>query len=163
MFGFFIDPILAVIVRSNCPPSSPQGPRPSQLVLEKTTDNGRTWQPAIYFATDCRRAFPQVPTTTPLSLDETYCYTLPPTDQNPYRDHTVKLINCNKFCSFYFVEMTDFSSSFLLQIEFSPLRQYSYVSAPNSRKIDSECSGRSPIITSDRRVIAHWFKILYLL
>lgn len=86
-----------------------KGPRPSEFVVEKTTDHGRTWQPALYFATDCREAFPQVPTTTPLSLDETYCYTLPPTDNNPYQDHT---------------------------IQFSPLRQYSYVSAPNSRKIE---------------------------
>uniref|UniRef100_A0A673A471 Laminin, beta 3 n=1 Tax=Sphaeramia orbicularis TaxID=375764 RepID=A0A673A471_9TELE len=66
-----------------------KGPRPSALVIEKTEDGGRTWQPAVYMATDCHRAFPGVSTTTPLTLDQTYCYTLPPTGGNPYQDHTV--------------------------------------------------------------------------
>lgn len=66
-----------------------QGPRPSALVIEKTLDNSRTWAPALYLATDCQKAFPGVPTTTPLTLDQTYCYTLPPTGANPYQDHTV--------------------------------------------------------------------------
>uniref|UniRef100_A0A3Q1FLX8 Laminin N-terminal domain-containing protein n=1 Tax=Acanthochromis polyacanthus TaxID=80966 RepID=A0A3Q1FLX8_9TELE len=86
-----------------------KGPRPSALVIERTLDNGRTWQPALYLATDCEQAFPGVPTRTPLTLDQTYCYTLPPTGTNPYQDHT---------------------------IEFSPLRQYAYVQAPNSQKIE---------------------------
>ncbi|XP_040890794.1 laminin subunit beta-3 isoform X2 [Toxotes jaculatrix] len=86
-----------------------KGPRPSAFVIEKTLDNGRTWQPALYLATDCQKAFPGVSTSTPLTLDETYCYTLPPTGSNPYQDHN---------------------------IEFSPLRQYAYVPAPNSQKIE---------------------------
>ncbi|XP_071350563.1 laminin subunit beta-3 [Trachinotus anak] len=86
-----------------------KGPRPSSLVIERTLDNGRTWEPALYLATDCQRAFPGVPTSTPLTLEETYCYTLPPTGANPYQDHT---------------------------IEFSPLRQYAYVPVPNSQKIE---------------------------
>ncbi|XP_023138331.1 laminin subunit beta-3 isoform X1 [Amphiprion ocellaris] len=86
-----------------------KGPRPSALVIERTLDDGRTWQPALYMATDCEQAFPGVPTRTPLALDQTYCYTLPPTGTNPYQDHT---------------------------IEFSPLRQYAYVQAPNSQKIE---------------------------
>lgn len=90
-----------------------KGPRPSVFVIEKTLDNGRTWQPALYLATDCQRSFPGIPTSTPLSLDETYCYTLPPTGGNPYQDHI---------------------------IQFSPLRQYAYVPAPNSQKIE-EVSG----------------------
>ncbi|XP_045931647.1 laminin subunit beta-3-like [Micropterus dolomieu] len=90
-----------------------KGPRPSVFVIEKTLDNGRTWQPALYLATDCQRSFPGIPTSTPLSLDETYCYTLPPTGGNPYQDHI---------------------------IQFSPLRQYAYVPAPDSQKIE-EVSG----------------------
>ncbi|XP_044068558.1 laminin subunit beta-3 isoform X2 [Siniperca chuatsi] len=86
-----------------------KGPRPSVFVIERTLDNGRTWQPALYLATDCQKAFPGIPTTTPLTLDQTYCYTLPPTGVNPYQDHT---------------------------IQFSPLRQYAYVPAPNSQKIE---------------------------
>ncbi|XP_047437735.1 laminin subunit beta-3-like [Mugil cephalus] len=86
-----------------------KGPRPSALVIERTLDNGRTWQPALYMATNCQQSFPGVPTATPLTLDRTYCYTLPPTGTNPYQDH---------------------------RIEFSPLRQYAYVSAPDSQKIE---------------------------
>ncbi|KAE8297870.1 Laminin subunit beta-3 [Larimichthys crocea] len=86
-----------------------KGPRPSKFIIERTLDNGRTWQPALYLATDCQKAFPGVPTRTPLSLEDTYCYTLPPTGANPYQDH---------------------------RIEFSPLRQYAYVPAPNSQKIE---------------------------
>uniref|UniRef100_A0A3Q4IBR3 Laminin N-terminal domain-containing protein n=1 Tax=Neolamprologus brichardi TaxID=32507 RepID=A0A3Q4IBR3_NEOBR len=66
-----------------------KGPRPSALVIERTLDNGKTWQPTLYMATDCQRAFPSVPTRVPLAMDQTYCYTLPPTDTNPYKDHTV--------------------------------------------------------------------------
>lgn len=86
-----------------------KGPRPSAFVIDRTLDNGRTWQPALYLATDCQRAFPGIPTSTPLSLSQTYCYTLPPTGANPYQDHT---------------------------IQFSPLRQYAYVPGPNSQKIE---------------------------
>uniref|UniRef100_A0A665TFJ6 Uncharacterized protein n=1 Tax=Echeneis naucrates TaxID=173247 RepID=A0A665TFJ6_ECHNA len=56
-----------------------KGPRPSTMIIEKTLDNGRTWEPALYLATDCERAFPGVPTSTPLTLEDKYCYTLPST------------------------------------------------------------------------------------
>ncbi|KAM9361786.1 laminin subunit beta-3 [Symphorus nematophorus] len=86
-----------------------KGPRPSAFVIERTQDKGRTWEPALYLSTDCQRSFPGVPTSTPLHLDDTYCYTLPPTGNNPYQDHT---------------------------IQFSPLRQYAYAPVPNSQKIE---------------------------
>ncbi|XP_042354687.1 laminin subunit beta-3-like [Plectropomus leopardus] len=86
-----------------------KGPRPKSFVIEKTLDNGKTWQPALYLATDCERAFPGIPSTTPLTLDEIYCYTLPPTETNPYQDHT---------------------------IQFSPLGQYAYAPASKSQKIE---------------------------
>ncbi|KAM6979742.1 laminin subunit beta-3 [Aplochiton taeniatus] len=89
------------------------GPRPSALVVERTEDGGQTWQPAIYMATDCSASFPSVATTTPRALDHTYCYTLPSTSPDQYKDHT---------------------------IEFSPLRQFSYVPVPIGQKI-KEVSG----------------------
>ncbi|CAJ1051838.1 LOW QUALITY PROTEIN: laminin subunit beta-3-like [Xyrichtys novacula] len=85
-----------------------KGPRPNALIIERTLDNGDTWQPALYMATDCRSSFPGVSTVTPVDLEQTYCFTLPPIGTNPYQDHT---------------------------IQFSPLRQYTYVPVPNSEKI----------------------------
>nr|XP_020504058.1 laminin subunit beta-3 [Labrus bergylta] len=86
-----------------------KGPRPSALVIERTQDKGKTWQPTLFLAKDCQKSFPGIPTATPVDLDQTYCYTLPPTEHNPYQDHT---------------------------IQFSPLRQYAYVPIPNSQKIE---------------------------
>ncbi|XP_028303311.1 laminin subunit beta-3 isoform X2 [Gouania willdenowi] len=86
-----------------------KGPRPSALVIERTLDNGTTWQPMRYLSTDCEESFTDVPTTRPLSLDRTSCSQLPPTDANPYRDHT---------------------------IEFSPLRHYAYAPPPKSEKVE---------------------------
>lgn len=90
-----------------------KGPRPQALVIERTLDNGRTWQPYIYMATHCPSAFPEVPTRTPLTLDDIYCYTLPPVGNDPYQDH---------------------------QIHFRPLEQYMYVPVPKGQKIE-EISG----------------------
>ncbi|KAG7279595.1 hypothetical protein CRUP_011688, partial [Coryphaenoides rupestris] len=86
------------------------GPRPDSLVIEKTLDQGRSWQPVLYLASDCQDSFPGVPTATPHSMDQTYCYTLPPVGPNHYRDQ---------------------------KIQFSPLRQYSFVPAPESEKIEN--------------------------
>ncbi|XP_070695736.1 laminin subunit beta-3 [Pempheris klunzingeri] len=87
-----------------------KGPRPSAFVIERTLDNGKTWQPALYLATDCQKAFPGVPTATPLTLDQTYCHTLAPTGANPYQDHI---------------------------IHFSPLHQYAYAPGTTSQKIEN--------------------------
>ncbi|XP_038869312.1 laminin subunit beta-3-like isoform X2 [Salvelinus namaycush] len=90
-----------------------KGPHPSALVVERTLDNGQTWQPSHYMASDCRSAFPGIAMTMPRSLDQTYCYTLPPVPANSYQDQT---------------------------IQFSPLRQFSSISVPNGQKIQ-EVSG----------------------
>ncbi|XP_034023529.1 laminin subunit beta-3-like [Thalassophryne amazonica] len=71
-----------------------KGPRPNALVIERTLDHGSTWQPALYLAADCQKAFPGVRTTLPRALDETYCSTLPPTGTNPYQDYTMKTRHC---------------------------------------------------------------------
>ncbi|XP_041639708.1 laminin subunit beta-3-like isoform X2 [Cheilinus undulatus] len=86
-----------------------KGPRPGAFVIEKTLDKGRTWQPVLYLAENCQKSFPQVSTALPVDLDQTYCHTLPPTGNDPYQNHTV---------------------------QFSPLRQYTYVPIPNSQKIE---------------------------
>lgn len=90
-----------------------KGPRPDALVIERTKDFGRTWQPALYMATNCGSSFPRVTTATPNTLDNTYCYTLPPTSNNPYQDQP---------------------------IYFHPLHQYSNVNYPPEYKIQ-EVSG----------------------
>ncbi|XP_041744472.1 laminin subunit beta-3 isoform X2 [Coregonus clupeaformis] len=90
-----------------------KGPRASALVVERTLNNGQTWQPSLYMASDCRSAFSGVALTTPRSLDQTYCYTLPPIPANTYQDQTIK---------------------------FSPLHQFSTISVPNGQKIQ-EVSG----------------------
>ncbi|XP_037388044.1 laminin subunit beta-3 [Pygocentrus nattereri] len=90
-----------------------KGPRPDALVIERTKDYGRTWQPALYMATDCPSSFPQVTTAAPRNLDNTYCYTLPTTSPNPYQDQ---------------------------RIYFHPLHQYSNINYPTEHKIE-EVSG----------------------
>ncbi|XP_056441044.1 laminin subunit beta-3-like isoform X1 [Gadus chalcogrammus] len=87
-----------------------KGPRPDALVIEKTLDQGRSWQPTLYIASDCQASFPGVSTATPHSMEQTYCYTLPPAGPSHYRDQ---------------------------KIQFSPLQQYSFVSAPEAQKIES--------------------------
>lgn len=37
-----------------------------------------------------------------------------------------------------FIMLSDTDIYLLLQVQFNPLRQYSYVSAPNSEKVESE-------------------------
>ncbi|KAL4658658.1 laminin subunit beta-3 [Arapaima gigas] len=86
-----------------------KGPRPSALVIERSTDFGKTWQPALYMAVDCSSAFPHVRTALPHNLQETYCFPLPPLPSNPYKDQT---------------------------IYFSPLRQFSALTDPLSRKVE---------------------------
>lgn len=64
---------------------------------------------------------------------------------------------------FISLKIKDVSSSLLLQIQFSPLRQYSYVSVPNSKKIDSKCFTNQNWVhrrTSDRQVFTDCFKIV---
>lgn len=87
-----------------------KGPRPSALVIERTLDNGRTWQPALYLAKNCQEAFPGIQTTASLSLEQTYCHPLQ-AHVNPYQEET---------------------------IEFSPLRQYDFAPVSDSQKIEEK-------------------------
>ncbi|XP_064161662.1 laminin subunit beta-3-like isoform X1 [Anguilla rostrata] len=86
-----------------------KGPRPDALIIERSTDFGRTWTPALYMATDCRSTFPSISISMPQNLEHTYCYPLLPITGNHYLDQT---------------------------IYFYPLRQFSDVSTPNSHKIE---------------------------
>ncbi|XP_049327763.1 laminin subunit beta-3 [Astyanax mexicanus] len=74
-----------------------KGPRPDALVIERTKDFGRTWQPALYMAANCASAFPRVSTATPNNLGHTYCYTLPPTSNNPYQDQLINYIPLHQY------------------------------------------------------------------
>ncbi|KAG7477647.1 hypothetical protein MATL_G00071830 [Megalops atlanticus] len=87
-----------------------KGPRPTALVIERSTDFGHTWEPALYMASDCRSTFPHARTSLPQNLEGTYCHPLPPITTNPYLDQT---------------------------IHFSPLRQFASVDTPQSRKIEA--------------------------
>ncbi|XP_020558993.1 laminin subunit beta-3 isoform X2 [Oryzias latipes] len=87
-----------------------KGPRPGALVIEKTLDHGLTWQPALYLATDCQRSFPSIPTSSPLTLEDTYCHPLKSNGPNPNQEQT---------------------------IDFSPLRQYMFVPASHSQKVEA--------------------------
>ncbi|XP_054879283.1 laminin subunit beta-3-like isoform X2 [Poeciliopsis prolifica] len=87
-----------------------KGPRPNALLIERTLDNGRTWQPALYLAKNCEEAFPGIQTTSPISLEQTYCHPLQP-HADPYQEET---------------------------IEFSPLRQYLFAPVSNSQKIEDK-------------------------
>ncbi|KAJ8412103.1 hypothetical protein AAFF_G00143700 [Aldrovandia affinis] len=86
-----------------------KGPRPNALVIERSTDFGHTWNPALYMASDCRLTFPSISTSLPQDLENTYCYPLPLVSSNNYLDQTVL---------------------------FSPLHQFSTMSTPQSRMIE---------------------------
>ncbi|XP_073700504.1 laminin subunit beta-3 [Garra rufa] len=86
-----------------------KGPRPDALIIERSRDFGRTWQPVLYMATDCPSTFPQVDTSFPRNFEETYCYTLPSTADDPYKDQ---------------------------KIHFYPLRQFADINLPNEYKIE---------------------------
>ncbi|XP_051549881.1 laminin subunit beta-3 [Myxocyprinus asiaticus] len=86
-----------------------KGPRPDALIIERSKDFGRTWQPVLYMATDCPSTFPQVGTSFPHKFEDTYCYTLPPTAGDPYKDQ---------------------------KVHFYPLRQFSNIDMPNEYKIE---------------------------
>ncbi|KAK7136543.1 hypothetical protein R3I93_016770 [Phoxinus phoxinus] len=86
-----------------------KGPRPDALVIERSRDFGGSWEPVLYMATDCPSTFPQVSTAFPRRLQDTYCYTLPPTADQPYSDQ---------------------------KVHFYPLRQFSNIDLPNEYKIE---------------------------
>ncbi|XP_062842586.1 laminin subunit beta-3 isoform X2 [Trichomycterus rosablanca] len=85
-----------------------KGPRPDALIIERSSDFGQTWSPAIYMATDCTSTFPHVSTATTYDLDSPHCYTLPSNRNNPYQDQ---------------------------RVNFHPLLQFSNVLLPQERKI----------------------------
>lgn len=86
-----------------------KGPRPDALIMERSKDFGGSWEPVLYMATDCPATFPQVSTAFPRRLQDTYCYTLPSTADQPYRDQ---------------------------KVHFYPLHQFSNIDLPNEYKIE---------------------------
>lgn len=47
--------------------------RPAAMIIEKSSDFGRTWKTYGYFAANCAEAFPGIPTDLPKNLGELYC------------------------------------------------------------------------------------------
>lgn len=86
-----------------------KGPRPDALIIERSRDYGQSWQPVLYMATNCPSTFPRVRTSFPRSFEETYCYTLPSTADDPYKDQ---------------------------KVHFYPLRQFADINLPNEYKIE---------------------------
>lgn len=103
----------------------PQGPRPSDFVIERSLDNGTTWKPALYLATDCQKAFPGIPTTAPLRLDEPHCYTLPPAGSDSYQDQIVCIFTDQLLLLLLLLVISD--NDFLLLISpFFPTPNFRY-------------------------------------
>lgn len=47
--------------------------RPAAMVIEKSSNFGRTWKTYGYFASNCAESFPEIPTDKPKNLGELYC------------------------------------------------------------------------------------------
>ncbi|XP_063306983.1 laminin subunit beta-3 isoform X1 [Pelobates fuscus] len=53
-----------------------RSPRPAALVIERSSDHGRTWQVYQYLAYDCAASFPQISRGRPLNLEDVRCQQL---------------------------------------------------------------------------------------
>ncbi|NXS60382.1 LAMB3 protein, partial [Brachypteracias leptosomus] len=53
-----------------------RSPLPAAMLIERSTDFGRTWQVYQYLASDCATAFPRIPQGSPESWQDTRCQTL---------------------------------------------------------------------------------------
>jgi laminin beta 1 len=47
--------------------------RPAAMIIEKSSDFGRTWKPHGYFASNCAESFPDISTYLPKNLEDVYC------------------------------------------------------------------------------------------
>lgn len=53
-----------------------QSPLPAAMLIERSTDFGKTWQVYQYLASDCATAFPSVPRGSPESWQDARCQAL---------------------------------------------------------------------------------------
>uniref|UniRef100_A0A8C5MG36 Laminin subunit beta 3 n=2 Tax=Leptobrachium leishanense TaxID=445787 RepID=A0A8C5MG36_9ANUR len=58
-----------------------RSPRPASMIIERSSDNGRTWQVYQYMAYDCASSFPHISRGRPLNLDDVRCHEI-------HGDHT---------------------------------------------------------------------------
>lgn len=58
-------------------PVSPQGPMPAGMLIERSSDFGKTWQVYQYLAADCTSTFPWVHQGQPQSWQDIRCQSLP--------------------------------------------------------------------------------------
>ena len=47
--------------------------RPAAMIIEKSSNFGRTWKTYGYFASNCAESFPEISTDKPKNLGELYC------------------------------------------------------------------------------------------
>lgn len=47
--------------------------RPAAMVIEKSSDFGRTWKAYGYFASNCAESFPEISDQLPRNLGDLYC------------------------------------------------------------------------------------------
>lgn len=53
-----------------------QSPLPAAMLIERSTDFGKTWEVYQYLASDCATAFPRVPRGSPESWQDARCQAL---------------------------------------------------------------------------------------
>lgn len=53
-----------------------QSPLPAAMLIERSTDFGKTWEVYQYLASDCAAAFPHVPRGSPESWQDARCQAL---------------------------------------------------------------------------------------
>lgn len=58
-------------------PLSPQGPMPAGMLIERSSDFGKTWRVYQYLAADCTSTFPRVRQGRPQSWQDVRCQSLP--------------------------------------------------------------------------------------
>lgn len=55
---------------------SPQSPLPAAMLIERSSDFGKTWELYQYLASDCAAAFPHVPQGSPEGWQDARCQAL---------------------------------------------------------------------------------------
>lgn len=53
--------------------ASPQTFRPAAMIIERSSDFGRTWRPYRYFAYNCTKTFRRIPAHSLRFIDEVIC------------------------------------------------------------------------------------------
>lgn len=77
-------------------PVSPQSPMPAGMLIERSSDFGKTWRVYQYLATDCASTFPQVHQGQPKNWQDVRCQPLPQKPNGHLTGGKVGLENLNQ-------------------------------------------------------------------